>query len=95
MLPKGNYQRIERAPMPKVSRRWRPAMTLPMPPIPPFELPERQRVTLEPPQLGYDAVPEHNDREWLAFENQGGGSLPEEHDWTSNPKERQDEIGAG
>ncbi|HEY3451148.1 MAG TPA: hypothetical protein VGK67_32620 [Myxococcales bacterium] len=61
---------------------------------PPFTLPDREDVTQEPPQVGYKAVPEHNDREWIGFENTGGGSIPASHTWTSNPKQLQDDLGS-
>lgn len=60
---------------------------------PPFTLPDRDEVTQhEPPQIGVDAVPEHNDREWIGFANMGGGRVPDEHTWTSNPKQDQDDL---
>ena len=62
---------------------------------PPFTLPDRREVTREPEQVGDDAVPEHNDREWIGFANTGGGSVPSGHRWTSNPKQLQDDLGAG
>jgi hypothetical protein len=61
---------------------------------PPFTLPSRESVTHEPPQVGSECLPEHNDVEWIGFANQGGGEVPESHRWTSNPKELQDSLGA-
>ncbi len=61
---------------------------------PEFVVPDdRQEVTLEPPQLGGDWDPIHNDREWIDYRNQGGGHVPEDHGWTSNPKQVQDDLG--
>jgi hypothetical protein len=63
---------------------------------PPFTTTDdRREVTLEPPQLGDDCSPEHNDREWIDWRNQGGGYVPEDHTWTSNPKQVQDDLGNG
>jgi len=66
-----------------------------IPPVPPFHIPvEREVVTREPSRHGDCWTPEHSDREWLGFANQGGGKVPESHWWTSNPKQRQDDLGA-
>jgi len=61
---------------------------------PPFTLPDRDEVTREAPQVGDNAVPENNDREWIGFGNMGGGYVPESHTWTSNPKQVQDDLGS-
>jgi hypothetical protein len=63
---------------------------------PPFDVPEdRSLVTSgEPPQVGDDCVPGHNDREWIGYGDQGGGHVPEDYDWVSNPKQYQDDNSA-
>lgn len=60
---------------------------------PPFDLPPRGDVTREPPQLGGQAAPEHNDREYLDLRHQGGGRLLHDFVWTSDPKQLQDDLG--
>lgn len=62
-------------------------------PLPFVEEPDRSLVTLEPPQDGDRPLPDHNDREWIDYRSQGGGSVPETHSWTSNPKAEHDEEG--
>lgn len=63
---------------------------------PPFTVPlDRPAVTLEPPQAGSHPVDPHQDQDWIDFQNQGGGSVPEDYTWTTNPKEEQDWVSAG
>jgi hypothetical protein len=69
-------------------------MAFDYPASPPFTLPRREAVTHEPAQRGDACLPEHNDREWIGFANQGGGAVPDSHRWTSNPKQLQDSLGA-
>jgi len=60
---------------------------------PPFVVPpDREHVTLEPPQLGGEWAPNHNDREYIDYQNMGGGYVPPDHHWTSNPKADQDDL---
>jgi hypothetical protein len=33
-------------------------------------------------------------RVWIGFENTGGGSIPDDYAWTSNPKQVQDDLGS-
>ena len=54
--------------------------------------PDREHVTHEAPQHGDEAVPNHNDREWIDYHNMGGGHVPDDHHWTSNPKADQDDL---
>jgi hypothetical protein len=62
---------------------------------PPFVVPlDREGITLEPPQLGGECAPHHNDREYLDYRNTGGGYVPPTHHWTSNPKSDQDDLGS-
>jgi hypothetical protein len=61
---------------------------------PPFVLPaQRELATLEPSPLGSGWDRRFSDREWIGFANQGGGLVPAQHRWTSNPKQNQDELG--
>ncbi len=61
----------------------------------PFVLPrDRQRITREPDRNG-QWTPNYPDNEWLGFANQGGGRVPADFRWTSNPKERQERESAG
>lgn len=62
---------------------------------PPFVVPlDRAAVTLEPSPGGGACNPLHNDREWVGWVDQGGGFVPPEHAWTSNPKQAQDDLSA-
>jgi hypothetical protein len=69
------------------------AIILPQEPIStPFVVPaNRTEVTDEPEQSGtYD--PRFPDVSWLGTAQHGGGHVPEDFEWPSNPKERQDEL---
>ncbi len=60
----------------------------------PFAMPEdRTQVTGEPERHGPD--PRFPDVDWIGHENQGGGYVPPDYEWTSNPKERQERESAG
>lgn len=50
-------------------------------PLPFVVPPDREHVTGEPPQLGGED-----------YRNLGGGFVPPDHRWTSNPKSDQDEL---
>ncbi|HEX8819749.1 MAG TPA: hypothetical protein VF794_07505 [Archangium sp.] len=59
----------------------------------PFVVPaNRTAVTGEPERTrtGYD--PQYPDVSWLGTEQYGGGHMPEDYQWPTNPKERQDEL---
>jgi hypothetical protein len=59
----------------------------------PFVVPaNRQAVTDEPERTrkGYD--PQYPDVSWLGQEQYGGGRMPEDYEWPTNPKEKQDEL---
>lgn len=63
---------------------------------PRFVMPvDRTEVTLEPPQAGCRPVPEHQDQDWIGWENQGGGHVPEDFEWKGSPKEDQERVCAG
>jgi hypothetical protein len=55
----------------------------------------RERVTGEPDRPGNRRTPEFPDTEWIGFRNQGGGHVPEDYEWLSNPKQAQEEDGSG
>ncbi len=62
----------------------------------PFTVPsDRVDVTHEPPQAGSHPAGAHEDQDWIDFRNQGGGSVPEDYVWLSNPKEEQERVSAG
>ena len=52
--------------------------------------PDRERVTREPDQAGTHPVPDHADQDWISYRNQGGGYVPGDYAWRSNPKEEHD-----
>jgi hypothetical protein len=69
------------------------AIDLPKEPIEtPFVVPaNRSEVTGEPErEAGYD--PRFPDVSWDGTAQHGGGHMPEDYEWPTNPKERQDEL---
>jgi hypothetical protein len=61
-----------------------------IPPAPPFRLPsDRARVTREPDELGH-WTPQFPDM--LGHRQFGGGEVPKDFTWPSNPKEWQEEL---
>jgi hypothetical protein len=70
------------------------AIILPKQPIlEPFVVPaNRTEVTEEPPRRGSGYDPQYPDVSWDGTEQHGGGHVPEDFEWTTNPKERQDEL---
>ena len=60
----------------------------------PFVVPaNREEVTGEPEALTTRRDPRFPDVSWVHSPSQyGGGHVPEDYEWTSNPKERQDEL---
>jgi hypothetical protein len=61
-----------------------------IPPAPPFRLPaDRARITREPDELG-DWTPQFPDM--LGHQQFGGGAVPKDFTWPSNPKEWQEEL---
>jgi hypothetical protein len=65
----------------------------------PFVLPDlpREIVTGEPVMPdGIHALPEYEDVDWIGPKNQGGGRPPpEDYQWPSGPRERQEREGMG
>lgn len=60
----------------------------------PFTVPpNREEVTEEPEALPNRRDPRYPDVSWdSAHSTHGGGHVPEDFEWRSNPKERQDEL---
>lgn len=60
----------------------------------PFVIPrDRASITLESPHADGSFDPAFGDHDWLRLCDQGGGSVPATHEWTSNPKQEQDVLG--
>jgi len=55
---------------------------------------DRPRITHEPDRTG-QWTPDFPDNDWLGFNNMGGGRVPPDFHWRSNPKERQERESAG
>ncbi len=71
-------------------------MPHPDPPSEPFTLPEdRQAITQESEPGGDHHDPHHQDVDWIGHHNQGGGHVPADFEWRSNPKQDQDQGGCG
>lgn len=61
----------------------------------PFVLPrDRPRITHEPDRTGQWS-PDFPDNDWIGFGNLGGGRVPADFRWNSNPKEEQERESAG
>ena len=54
--------------------------------------PNRPEVTDEPEPKGTGGDPRFPDVSWIGSAQQGGGHMPEDYAWPTNPKERQDEL---
>lgn len=72
-------------------------MPSPEPPFYPFVIPDTDRalVTQETEPAGDHHDPHHQDIDWIGHAQQGGGSVPEDFEWRSNPKQDQDEGNNG
>jgi len=55
----------------------------------------RETVTGEPGPVGGRADPHYPDQEWLTHRQRGGGHVPGDYGWTTNPKQHQEETGSG
>jgi hypothetical protein len=55
----------------------------------------REAVTQEPEPLGDRCDPQHEDQDWIGAAQQGGGLVPEDFVWASNPKLWQERLSAG
>ncbi|MFZ5471231.1 MAG: hypothetical protein ACOZIN_17550 [Myxococcota bacterium] len=47
---------------------------------------DRTHITEEPEPPGCHHDPRHQDVDWLGSAHQGGGGVPEEYEWTTNPR---------
>jgi hypothetical protein len=74
-------------------------MADPVPPyFRPFVMPEapREVITGEPVMPdGHHALPEFEDVDWIGPANMGGGHVPDDFEWPSGPRERQEREGMG
>jgi hypothetical protein len=71
------------------------AIEIPETPIEvPFSVPgNREEVTGEPEPLPGHADPRYPDVSWDSSPRlHGGGHVPEDYEWPSNPKQRQDDL---
>ena len=65
-------------------------------PFHPFVLPRnRSRITGEPESKGSKKMPWNPGIDWIGFEDRGGGKLPGDLVWATNPKQYQEEKGFG
>ena len=56
---------------------------------------DRTRITGEPDSRGSKKIPLNPGLDWIGFQDRGGGKLPADLNWTTNPKQYQEENGAG
>ena len=65
-------------------------------PFYPFVVPKnRQRITGEPESKGSRQTPLNPGIDWIGFFDRGGGKVPPNLDWRTNPKQYQEENGGG
>lgn len=65
-------------------------------PFHPFVIPQnRSRITGEPDALGSKKHELNPGLDWIGFGNRGGGKVAEDLSWDTNPKQSQEELGAG
>ena len=55
----------------------------------------REEVTDEPEPAGDHVEPWEPGIDWIGSAQQGGGHVPDDFEWTSNPKRWQEELSAG
>lgn len=60
-------------------------------PQPRFTVPERSSVTGEPPRVGQGLDPQYPDVSWVSQRNMGGGHVPEDLQWKTNPYQRRED----
>ena len=56
---------------------------------------DRERFHHEHEQRGTRPSKHHQDQDWIGSAHQGGGHVPADYAWTSNPKQEQDDQSAG
>jgi len=65
-------------------------------PFYPFVVPKnRPRITREPESKGSKHTPLNPGIDWIGFFDRGGGKVPQDLEWTTNPKQYQEENGSG
>lgn len=65
-------------------------------PYHPFVVPkDRTRFTNEPDCRGSKKTPLNPGIDWIGYQDRGGGSVPPRIEWTTNPKQYQEENGGG
>ena len=65
-------------------------------PFHPFVLPrDRSRITREPDSKGSRKTPLNPGLDWIGFQDRGGGKVPADLFWPTNPKQYQEEFGIG
>jgi hypothetical protein len=65
-------------------------------PFYPFVVPKnRPRITGEPESNGSKHTPLNPGIDWIGFFDRGGGKVPRDLDWPTNPKQYQEENGSG
>jgi hypothetical protein len=66
------------------------------PPDYPFAMPQnREAITLEREPPGCHVVPEFPGMDWIGHAQQGGGYVPPDYAWPTNPKQHQEEVSSG
>ena len=53
---------------------------------------DRTEVTGEPEPLATGADPRFPDVSWIGHAQQGGGHVPDDFEWSTNPKQLQDDL---
>jgi hypothetical protein len=52
----------------------------------------REEITLEPERSATALDPRYPDVDWIGYEAEGEGHVPDDYFWTSNPKQEQDDL---
>jgi len=69
------------------------AIIMPKQPIStPFVVPANREAVTDEPERGGTYDPRYPDVSWLGTAQHGGGRMPEDFQWPTDPKERQDEL---
>lgn len=56
---------------------------------------DRSRITGEPDSKGSKKTPLNPGLDWIGYQDRGGGMTPADLQWTTNPKQYQEENGGG
>lgn len=56
---------------------------------------DRTNITYEPDSKGSKKTPLNPGLDWIGFQDRGGGKVPDDVTWTTNPKQYQEENGGG